>query len=49
MREQAKEMSDRVTASGGYNEALAIIAEYVNPVSNEDMDEDYDEDIGMCL
>ena len=30
LKEQAKEMSDRVFASGSYGEALCIIGEYVN-------------------
>ncbi len=29
MREQAKEMQSRVTASGNYSEALNILGEYV--------------------
>ncbi|MCQ4770277.1 hypothetical protein NE579_07350 [Intestinimonas massiliensis] len=51
MKEQAKEMSARVFASGSYHEALGIIGEYVNITSVEDgldedeyYDEDYDED-----
>ena len=31
--DQAKEMGDRVLQSGSYNEALAIIQEYVSPVN----------------
>ena len=34
--EQAKEMSDRVFASGSYTEALCIIGEYVNITSAEE-------------
>jgi hypothetical protein len=37
MRDQANEMRERVTSSGSFDEALAIMAEYVNPVSQEDM------------
>ena len=33
--EQAKEMSDRVFASGSYGEALCIIGEYVNITDSE--------------
>lgn len=39
MREEAKEMQERITSSGSYNEALCIIGEYVNITSEEDMDE----------
>lgn len=35
MAEQAKEMTDRVFASGSYNEALCIIGEYVNITDSE--------------
>jgi hypothetical protein len=34
--EQAKEMRERITASGRYEEALGIIGEYVNITSTED-------------
>lgn len=37
--EQAKEMRDRITASGSYDEALCIIGEYVNITSIEDAQE----------
>lgn len=37
MLEKAKEMSDKVFASGSYDEALCIITEYVNHVSAEEM------------
>lgn len=33
--DQAKEMSDRITSSGSYSEALNIIGEYVNITSAE--------------
>ncbi|MEY8331732.1 hypothetical protein AALB53_01170 [Lachnospiraceae bacterium 47-T17] len=36
MAEQAKEMTDRVFASGSYHEALNIIGEYVNITSADD-------------
>jgi hypothetical protein len=32
MQDAAWEMRDRVTASGNYDEALAVIMEYVEPV-----------------
>ena len=37
MAEEAKEMYNRVTSSGSYNEALCIITEYVDPCREEDM------------
>ncbi len=37
--EQAKEMRERITASGGYDEALCIIGEYVNITSTQDAQE----------
>ena len=36
--EQAKEMTDRVFASGSYDEALCIIGEYVNITGGETPD-----------
>ena len=41
MQDEAKEMHTRVTKSGGYNAALAIILEYVTPVDtkNRQLDE----------
>ncbi|MBP0972773.1 MAG: hypothetical protein J5851_02570 [Oscillospiraceae bacterium] len=36
MGDAAKEMQDRVTSSGSYDEALAIISEYVEPVTAEE-------------
>jgi len=42
--EKAKEMFDRVTSSGSYDEALAIMSEYVNPVGDE---QSFEEDINM--
>lgn len=41
MKTEAKEMNDRVMSSGSYSEALAIITEYINPVSEEDMDQGF--------
>ena len=46
MPEQAKLMCDRVTLSGSYYEALSVIGEYVNIVSDEGYDLDRDEDTG---
>lgn len=42
--EKSKEMFDRVTSSGSYDEALAIMSEYVNPIGNE---QSFEEDINM--
>lgn len=39
MPEAAKEMCSRVTSSGSYDKALGIIMEYVEPCSEEEMDE----------
>ena len=47
MREQAKEMQSRVTASGSYSEALSILGEYVEICSAEEMNEEPDEGISM--
>ncbi len=47
MREQAKEMQSRVTASGSYSEALSILGEYVEICSAEEMNEEHDEGISM--
>lgn len=48
MREQAKEMQSRVTASGSYSEALNILGEYVEICSAEEMDEGLDEGMSMA-
>jgi len=40
MYDEAKEMHTRVTKSGGYNAALAIILEYVTPVDAENRQSD---------
>jgi len=37
--DQAKEMRERITASGSYDNALCIIGEYVNITSVEDAQE----------
>ena len=42
--EQAKEMIDKVTNSGNYNEALLAISDYVNIVGPDES-----EDEGMCM
>ncbi len=47
MRDQAKEMQSRVTASGSYSEALNILGEYVEICSAEEMDEELDEGMNM--
>ena len=39
MGDAAKEMQSRVTASGSYSEALAIISEYVEQISAEESEE----------
>lgn len=38
MADEAKEMFTRVTSSGSYEEALAIIMEYVEPCSEDEME-----------
>ncbi len=43
---ESKEMCSRVTSSGSYEEALGIIMEYVEPCSEEEMNEEAEE-IGM--
>ena len=42
--EQAKEMIDKVTNSGSYNEALLAISDYVNIVGPDE-----GEDEGICM
>ena len=49
LRAEAKEMCDRITSSGSYDEALCIIGEYVDICSKEDLDEEYDEDFDMTM
>lgn len=46
MTEESKEMCSRVTSSGSYEEALGVIMEYVEPCSEEEMNEE-SEEIGM--
>ena len=46
MTEESKEMTERVTSSGSYEEALGIIMEYVEPCSEAEM-YDESEDFGM--
>ena len=38
MADEAQEMYSRATSSGSYEEALAIIMEYVEPCSEEEME-----------
>lgn len=47
LKEQAKEMQSRVTASGSYSEALNILGEYVEICSAEEMSEEPDEGMSM--
>ena len=48
MPDEAKEMCDRITSSGSYNEALCILGEYVDICSEEDMyEEEMDIEGGM--
>lgn len=46
LREQAKEMQERITVSGSYDEAQGIIAEYVNITSIQD-EQESNQDIKM--
>ena len=41
MKDEAKEMCERVQKSGSYDEALSIMMEYVNPVGEGDMSNDF--------
>ena len=45
MADDAKEMCNRITSSGSYDEALGIIGEYVDICSEEDIDEGLELDI----
>lgn len=47
MPEEAKEMRSRVTSSGSYEKALGIIMEYVDPCTEEEMDECEDFEMEM--
>lgn len=49
MKAEAKEICDRITSSGSYDEALCIIGEYVDICSKEELDEEYDEEFDMTL
>lgn len=49
MEEQAKEMRERIMASGSYDEALCVFGDYVNVTSSDDMDEDCGEGMDMDL
>lgn len=51
MREQANLMSQRITASGSYGEALNIIGEYVNftEADQPEQSNDVDEQFGMRM
>lgn len=46
MREEATEMTKRVTSSGSYSEALGIIGEYVNMTSVDEDEDESEEDWG---
>lgn len=46
---ETKEMCDRITSSGSYDEALCIIGEYVDICSKDELDEEYDEDMDMGM
>ena len=43
MQEEAKEMCDKITKSGIYDQALAIISDYVEVTSREEIEEDDEE------
>ena len=45
MTDEAKEMCNRITSSGSYDEALCILGEYVEICSEEDMEEDPEIDL----
>ncbi|MBO5448427.1 MAG: hypothetical protein J5994_03765 [Ruminococcus sp.] len=50
MADEAKEMCDRITSSGSYNEALSIIDEYVEITSADEVEyEEETEDFGMVM
>ena len=46
MAKEAKEMCERITSSGSYEEALEVIMEYVEPCSEEEM---YEESEEICM
>lgn len=47
MGDEAKEMCDRITSSGSYNEALSIIDEYVEITSADEEGYEETEDLEM--
>ena len=50
MKEEAREMCEKIRQSGSYSEALCILGDYVNITSVDDEeseDEDYDDDYDM--
>lgn len=51
LKEQANEMTKRVTSSKSYDDALAIMMEYVDPVDvNYEMYDDFDNyDRDICI
>lgn len=44
MADEAKEMCERITASGSYGDALCIIGDYVNITSVDDVEDDSEDD-----
>ena len=48
LRMEAKEMLDKITSSGSYEEALGVIGDYVN-ITDGSESEDFDERQGMSL
>ena len=48
MPNEAKEMTERVTSSGSYAEALSIISEYVNITGDEDEEDLYEDEEMFC-
>lgn len=42
LRQEAKEMTQRIYASQSYDEALSILSEYIDPVSADQEYDDYD-------
>ena len=50
LSEEAKEMRERITSSGSYDEALSIIGEYVHITSvDETLSDDMEEDLGIQM
>lgn len=43
MREEAKEMCDKITKSRSYDQALAIISDYVEITGREEIEDEYEE------